>query len=128
VDILSDDEGAVFLLEFIHAFTLNYSADMDIEISPPKQSRSTAKPKSKRPIPAQEPIASGSKTPMCRCDVPAAERTVVKVDSENKGRKFYRCGTEKNCQFFEWVDEPGKSSTVPAKRSHSVCRFLLSCY
>ncbi|KAI0295814.1 DNA topoisomerase [Multifurca ochricompacta] len=41
----------------------------------------------------------------CFCGKPSME-LIVKRDSENKGRRFRRCGQPENCDFFEWTDEP----------------------
>ena len=49
----------------------------------------------------------------CRCDAPAAERTVVK-EGANKGRRFWKCGNGDQCNFFEWMDGPSQTSiTTP---------------
>ncbi|CAF4379485.1 unnamed protein product, partial [Adineta steineri] len=40
----------------------------------------------------------------CNCDVDAKE-LVVKKDGPNKGRAFFRCGNNDNCNFFAWKDE-----------------------
>lgn len=42
--------------------------------------------------------------PKCNCDTDAKELT-VKKDGPNKGRSFYRCGNNDNCNFFAWKDE-----------------------
>ncbi|KAG8718054.1 DNA topoisomerase 3-alpha [Ceratobasidium sp. 395] len=67
----------------------------------------------------------------CQCGEPAAERTVMK-DGPNKGRKFFACGKDRTCDFFEWFDGPSGSgaikapsvpkpqSVVPAKRTSSI--------
>ncbi|CAE7101189.1 unnamed protein product [Rhizoctonia solani] len=65
---------------------------------------------------------------VCQCGEPAGERTVMK-EGPNKGRKFFTCGKERTCDFFEWFDGPSKPSeggfsgsiqkprpTIPAKR------------
>ena len=55
----------------------------------------------------------------CSCDVPAAQRTVVK-ESISKGKKFWTCGTNNSCGFFQWVEEiAGAQAVVPTKRSYS---------
>lgn len=41
--------------------------------------------------------------PSCKCGLPATERTVSR-ETVNKGRRFYCCGGESNCNFFRWVD------------------------
>jgi DNA topoisomerase-3 len=47
----------------------------------------------------------------CRCKEDAAQRTVTK-EGANKGRLFWGCakGKDEGCGFFEWDDEPSKSS------------------
>ncbi|CAE6452593.1 unnamed protein product, partial [Rhizoctonia solani] len=65
---------------------------------------------------------------VCQCGETAGERTVTK-EGPNKGRKFFTCGKDRTCDFFEWFDGPSKPSeggfpgpiqkprsTVPAKR------------
>ncbi|CAE6516714.1 unnamed protein product [Rhizoctonia solani] len=64
---------------------------------------------------------------VCQCGEPAAERTVTK-EGANKGRKFFTCGKDRTCDFFEWFDGPSKPneggssgsmiprSTIPVKR------------
>ncbi|KDN42125.1 hypothetical protein RSAG8_06983, partial [Rhizoctonia solani AG-8 WAC10335] len=65
---------------------------------------------------------------VCQCGEPAGERTVTK-EGPNKGRKFFTCGKERTCDFFEWFDGPSNPSeggfsgsiqkprsTIPAKR------------
>jgi DNA topoisomerase-3 len=72
----------------------------------------------------------------CRCDIPAAERTVTK-ETASKGRRFWTCGNNNTCQFFEWMDGPSSAPVAsssrqpppvaPAKRTytdHSVSIFL----
>ncbi|CAF1452102.1 unnamed protein product, partial [Adineta steineri] len=48
--------------------------------------------------------ASNSGITKCNCDVDAKE-LVVKKDGPNKGRAFFRCGNNDNCNFFAWKDE-----------------------
>jgi DNA topoisomerase-3 len=65
----------------------------------------------------------------CRCDIPAAERTVVK-ESASKGKRFWTCGSNSACNFFQWMDTPASGPvasgsslaaprTIPTKRSYS---------
>lgn len=62
----------------------------------------------------------------CRCDIPAAERTVVK-ETASKGRRFWTCGNNSSCHFFEWIDGPSPVASgsrqpppvVPAKRAYT---------
>jgi DNA topoisomerase-3 len=51
--------------------------------------------------------ASDGPTRMCRCDMTAVQRTVMK-EGPNQGRKFWACpNSEKaRCGYFEWDDEP----------------------
>ena len=55
--------------------------------------------------------------PSCKCNEPAAERTVSK-DGDNKGRKFFTCskGRDNGCDFFDWNDAGG-GKVVPKKRA-----------
>ncbi|KAI0775801.1 DNA topoisomerase [Trametes elegans] len=95
---------------------------------------------SRAPPPRSGPSLSASAAPQCDCGVPAAERTVTK-ESANKGRRFWTCGQNQTCQFFQWFDGPSNgsstfassssnragtastayslASTVPSKRAHS---------
>ncbi|XP_040569735.1 DNA topoisomerase 3-alpha isoform X2 [Lepeophtheirus salmonis] len=67
-----------------------------------------------------------SQTIKCKCDLFAAEKTVVK-EGPNKGRKFYCCNAPMSganrCDFFQWVDEPplpsSSSATIPSNSSLS---------
>ncbi|KAH9985368.1 hypothetical protein BJV77DRAFT_1032773 [Russula vinacea] len=54
----------------------------------------------------------------------------VRKESENKGRRFRRCGQPEDCNFFEWADElpqegkaklsrPPNLPSIPAKRSRT---------
>lgn len=58
--------------------------------------------------------------PNCKCEEPAAERTVMK-ESANKGRKFFACakGMDDGCGFFDWADvgTGGGGPVVPQKRA-----------
>ncbi|CAF3233172.1 unnamed protein product, partial [Rotaria sp. Silwood2] len=42
--------------------------------------------------------------PKCNCNVDAKELT-VKKDGPNKGRSFFRCGNNDNCNFFAWKED-----------------------
>ncbi|TBU45786.1 DNA topoisomerase [Dichomitus squalens] len=71
------------------------------------------------------PSNTGGAEPQCDCGIPAAERTVTK-ESANKGRRFWTCGDNQSCQFFQWFDGPSNSSStsstsrsVPSKRPFS---------
>ncbi|KAL0581930.1 DNA topoisomerase [Marasmius crinis-equi] len=55
--------------------------------------------------------------PLCDCKVSADQRTVTK-DGVNKGRKFWTCGNNRACNFFQFLDDP--PSTVPTKRTYSI--------
>lgn len=49
-------------------------------------------------------------TRQCLCNQDAVMKTVVK-EGPNKGRKFWKCGQgEGACQFWEWDDEPPRST------------------
>jgi DNA topoisomerase-3 len=53
-------------------------------------------------------ILAGGRPRMCKCELTAVQRTVVK-EGPNTGRKFWRCPNESDkakCAFFEWDDEP----------------------
>lgn len=62
-----------------------------------------------RPL-QQEQIrpTNGQGVPKCSCNADAKELT-VKKDGPNKGRAFYRCGNNDNCNFFAWKDESSVS-------------------
>ncbi|CAF1087006.1 unnamed protein product [Rotaria sordida] len=57
-----------------------------------------------RPL-QQEQIrpTNNNNVPKCNCNVDAKELT-VKKDGPNKGRSFFRCGNNDNCNFFAWKD------------------------
>ncbi|CAF5146866.1 unnamed protein product, partial [Rotaria sp. Silwood1] len=42
--------------------------------------------------------------PKCNCNVDAKELTVRK-EGPNKGRSFFRCGNNDQCNFFAWKDD-----------------------
>ncbi|CUA68183.1 DNA topoisomerase III [Rhizoctonia solani] len=83
----------------------------------------------RRTVSAAQPTGGESRQGVvCRCGEPAGERTVTK-EGTNKGRKFFTCGKDRTCDFFEWFDGPSKPSggdfsdsvqksrpTVPTKR------------
>ncbi|CAB3368498.1 Hypothetical predicted protein [Cloeon dipterum] len=56
------------------------------------------------------PANNSSGDVLCSCNAPAAMRTVRK-DGPNQGRQFWRCGSGDNCNFFQWADEDGPSTT-----------------
>ncbi len=81
--------------------------------------------------PGPPPSSSTLTAPQCDCGTPASERTVTK-ESENKGRRFWTCGNNGGCKFFQWFDGPSNpgtfastsrapsaSSHIPAKRPFS---------
>ncbi|KAI0272245.1 DNA topoisomerase [Russula aff. rugulosa BPL654] len=81
----------------------------------------------RQPVAAAGPSTSASQID-CTCGKPSVEWTVRK-ESENKGRRFRRCGQAQDCNFFEWVDEPLQEGnaklsrppnpSIPAKRSRT---------
>ena len=81
-----------------------------------------------RPVPVAGPSTSAPQID-CFCGKPSVELT-VKKESENKGRRFRRCGQPEACNFFEWADElpqegkaklsrPPNPPSIPAKRSRA---------
>ncbi|RPI88522.1 MAG: hypothetical protein EHM41_00830 [Chloroflexi bacterium] len=58
------------------------------------------------------------KSVLCRCEVPS-QVFVVKKDSPNNGRTFYRCGStflsngETDCKFFKWKTSPCAAADTP---------------
>ncbi|CAK5281387.1 unnamed protein product [Mycena citricolor] len=59
----------------------------------------------------------------CKCGEEAVQRTVVK-EGDNKGRKFWNCGSAQDCDFFEWDDavRPASSSMgAGPSRDQDVC-------
>ena len=89
-------------------------------------------PSSYAPQMAQQSVAAASPSTSapqinCFCGKPSVEKT-VKKESENKGRKFRRCGQAEDCDFFEWSDELPQGNakfsrpqnpSIPAKRSRT---------
>ncbi|CAF1561613.1 unnamed protein product [Adineta ricciae] len=69
----------------------------------PQQQQQPTRPA--RPM-QQEQIrpTNSSGIPKCNCNADAKELT-VKKDGPNKGRSFFRCGNNDNCNFFAWKDE-----------------------
>ncbi|KIM69270.1 hypothetical protein SCLCIDRAFT_830191 [Scleroderma citrinum Foug A] len=66
----------------------------------------------KRASETERPVtASNAPTRQCRCKEDAVQRTVTK-DGLNKGRLFWGCakGKDEGCGFFEWDDEPNRST------------------
>ncbi|KAJ1309638.1 hypothetical protein OPQ81_006405 [Rhizoctonia solani] len=88
----------------------------------------------RRAVSATQPVSGEPRQGVvCQCGEPAGERTVTKEGS-NKGRKFFTCGKDRTCDFFEWFDGPSKPSgesfsgsmqtprsTIPAKRKSIEC-------
>lgn len=94
----------------------------------PYPSSSRTPQMAQRPAPVAGPGTSAPQTD-CFCGKPSVELTVRK-ESENKGRRFRRCGQPKDCNFFEWADElpqegkaelsrPPNPPSIPAKRSRT---------
>jgi len=90
------------------------------------RSSSRAPPTAQRSVPVAGPSTSAPQID-CFCGKPSVEFTVRK-ESENKGRRFRRCGQPEACAFFEWADEfpqddkvkrggPSIPPSIPAKRS-----------
>ena len=60
--------------------------------------------------------------------MPAIELSVTR-ESTNKGKKFWKCGNNSACEFFEWSDAVqaggggygSSNKVVPAKRRVQVC-------
>ncbi|KAF8499652.1 DNA topoisomerase [Russula emetica] len=104
-------------------------------------------PSSHAPQMAPQPVAAAGPSTsapqidcFCICGKPSVERTVRK-ESENKGRRFRRCGQAQGCDFFEWVDglpqegnaKPSRppNPSIPAKRSRTddaTPRKYCQCY
>jgi len=94
-----------------------------------------------QPVAAAGPSTSAPQIDcFCICGKPSVERTVRK-ESENKGRRFRRCGQAQGCDFFEWVDglpqegnaKPSRppNPSIPAKRSRTddaTPRKYCQCY
>ncbi|KAK7791153.1 hypothetical protein R5R35_013322 [Gryllus longicercus] len=51
-------------------------------------------------------------TVMCNCNQAAIQLTVRK-DGPNKGRPFYKCGNQSQCNFFQWADSASSASSPP---------------
>ncbi|KIL66374.1 hypothetical protein M378DRAFT_185976 [Amanita muscaria Koide BX008] len=63
----------------------------------------------------------------CACGI-AANLLVVRADTANKGRKFWKCSkTESQCQFFEWDDEPPRVPNAPGQSGTGGECFRVSC-
>ncbi|CAF3423243.1 unnamed protein product [Rotaria sp. Silwood2] len=67
---------------------------------PPGRPNSTNRPLQQEQI---RPTNNHS-VPKCNCNVDAKELT-VKKDGPNKGRSFFRCGNNDNCNFFAWKED-----------------------
>lgn len=89
---------------------------------PPRPAPARPAPAPARPAPPRNghPL-SASALPQCDCNVPAVERTVTK-ESANKGKRFWTCGQNQTCQFFQWSDGPSASGTPTAVASSSSSR------
>eukprot|EP00658_Telonema_sp_P-2_P031840 TRINITY_DN23742_c0_g1_i2.p2 TRINITY_DN23742_c0_g1~~TRINITY_DN23742_c0_g1_i2.p2 ORF type:complete len:117 (+),score=22.39 TRINITY_DN23742_c0_g1_i2:155-505(+) len=72
--------------------------------------------------PAEKAAAGQMPAVLCLCLRPGTQRTVMKQDSPNKGKKFWVCANprEKQCGFFEWVEVPESTpSGAPPSGSHA---------
>ncbi|KAI0302708.1 DNA topoisomerase [Russula brevipes] len=99
------------------------------ELGPTRTHSSSRAPQTApRSVPVSGPSTSAPQI-NCFCGKPTVEFT-VKKQSENKGRRFRRCGQPKDCDFFEWADElpqehklkrsgPPDPPSIPAKRSRT---------
>lgn len=65
----------------------------------------------KRALGASQTESDSIAVRTCRCGENASRRTVSK-DGGNKGRMFWGCskGRDEGCGFFEWDDEPSRST------------------
>ncbi|KAF8639574.1 hypothetical protein AX17_001476 [Amanita inopinata Kibby_2008] len=103
-------------------------------IAGPSQSMSTPVIPTKRRLTGRQGPneADSAETRTCKCGVPAIQHT-VKADTENKGRKFWKCANrESQCAFFEWDDEPPCSnnpsnSTGQCFRCNQVGHWANAC-
>jgi len=61
-----------------------------------------------------DPVAATEQAVMCHCMKPSVVRTVMK-DTPNKGKHFRVCSEprEKQCGFFEWVEERSNEPASP---------------
>ncbi|CAM2722218.1 unnamed protein product [Rotaria socialis] len=81
-----------------------------------------ARPQQPRPPPPARPLqqeqirpTNSTGVPKCNCDADAKELT-VKKDGPNKGRSFFRCGNNDNCNFFAWKDDATPSNAGGGQR------------
>lgn len=93
------------------------ATDSVADAAPPPPPRPAA-PRSRARPPASAGASSSVVEVKCKCGVVAAERTVTK-ESNNKGRRFWTCGTSE-CEFFEWCDGPSTNTTSAAPRTRSM--------
>ncbi|KAI0779452.1 DNA topoisomerase [Fomes fomentarius] len=84
---------------------------------PPAPAPARAPPRAAAPRSAPS-SHTNSAALQCDCGMTAAERTVTK-ESANKGRKFWTCGDNQTCQFFQWFDGPSNSSNTFASTSRA---------
>ncbi|KAH9985783.1 DNA topoisomerase [Russula compacta] len=102
-------------------------SDVVPELGPTRVRPSRSSSRVPQTIQRQVPVAGPSTSAPqidCFCGKPSVELTVRK-ESENKGRRFRRCGQPEACDFFEWADElpqdkrsgPSNPPSIPAKRS-----------
>ncbi|KAI9507464.1 DNA topoisomerase [Russula earlei] len=107
---------------------LGMAAELGLTHAHSSRSSSRAHPTAQRSVPVAGPSTSAPQI-NCFCGKPSIEHTVRK-ESENKGRRFRRCGQTKDCDFFEWVDElpqenaakdrrPPNPPSIPAKRTRA---------
>lgn len=55
--------------------------------------------------------------PLCQCNV-ISIKNIVKKESDNKGREYYKCEQNK-CTFFEWKDKTSiKSDNIKIETEH----------
>ncbi|OSD06958.1 prokaryotic type I DNA topoisomerase [Trametes coccinea BRFM310] len=100
-----------------------YWSDNDASAAPVPPPRPPPVTVSRGPFPS----GSDSTHPQCECGVPAAERTVVK-ESANKGKKFWTCGQDRTCQFFQWADASSTASSSAASSSTLATRSTPTTY
>jgi hypothetical protein len=47
--------------------------------------------------------------PMCRCNF-KAKKLLTQQEGANKGRYFFTCSNDRNCDFFQWADSVGNNN------------------
>jgi hypothetical protein len=81
-------------------------------------------------FPRPPPPAPGAAAaaPVCRCQEPAVERTVVR-EGGNKGKKFWSCSKprEDSCGFFEWADQSGGGAVAGPSRKRPLATSTNVC-